>query len=56
MEDAGGIPWVLILSGVVILGLVIAYGILHSRRLSRREKAAQQSATRENFRVDEDSS
>ena len=55
MEDVGGIPWVVILSGIVILGLVIAYGILHSRRLSRRAKAAQQSTTRENFRVDEDS-
>jgi hypothetical protein len=55
MEQAGGIPWVFIYLGIVVLACVLAYGILRSRRLSRAQKAAQQKATHDNFRVDEDS-
>jgi hypothetical protein len=54
MDQAGGIPWVIIHGGIVILALVIAYGIFRSRRLSPRQKAAQQRATHDNFRVDQD--
>lgn len=57
MEDFGGIPWIVAMVGVVVLGLVLAYGVLQNRarRLSAGEKAAQRRTTAENFRVDEDS-
>jgi hypothetical protein len=55
MEEAGGIPWIFIHLGWVVLGAVLVYGIFRSRRLNRREKAAQQNAAHRNFRVDEDS-
>ncbi len=55
MDQTGGIPWVFIYLGIVVLACVLAYGVIRSRRLSRAEKAAQQKATRDNFRVDEDS-
>ncbi len=55
MDESGGIPWVFIHLGWVVLGAALVYGIMRSRRMSRSEKAAQQRATHENFRVDEDS-
>ena len=55
MEEAGGIPWVLIGLGVIVLGAVLAYGLMRSRKITAGEKAAQQRAAHENFRVDEDS-
>lgn len=55
MEDPGGIPWVFIHLGWIVLGAALVYGIMRSRRLNRGEKAAQQRQTRENFRQDEDS-
>lgn len=55
MEDLGGIPWLLIHFGWVALGAVLIYGIVRTRRMSARDRAAQQQATHENFRVDEDS-
>jgi hypothetical protein len=55
MEDGGGIPWIFIHLGWIVLGAALIYGIVRSRRLNAREKAAQQKATHENFRVDEDS-
>jgi hypothetical protein len=54
MEDAGGIPWVFMHLGWVVLGVALIYGIAHSRRLSSRQKAMQQEKVRENFRQDED--
>jgi hypothetical protein len=56
MENTGdGIPWIFIHLGWVVLGLALIYGVLRSRRLSAREKGAQQQAAHRNFRVDEDS-
>jgi hypothetical protein len=55
MDQAGGIPWIFIHLGIVVLACALAYGIFRSRRLSRAQKATQQKATRDNFRVDEDS-
>ena len=55
MDDTGGIPWVFIHLGWVVLALVLVYGMMRSRRLRAGQKAAQQKATRDNFRVDEDS-
>jgi len=54
MDQAGGIPWVIIHIGIVVLGLVMIYGIFRSRRLTPGEKSAQQRAAHENFRRDED--
>ena len=49
-EQIGGIPWVLILIGVVILGLVLAYGVMRNRsKLSPRQKHEQVNAQRENI-------
>lgn len=55
MDETGGIPWIFIHLGWVVLLGVLIYGVIRSRGLSAREKTAQQQATRENFRVDEDS-
>jgi FtsZ-interacting cell division protein ZipA len=55
MEDGGGIPWILIHLGWIVLAAVLIYGIYRSRRINKREKRAQQRATRENFRADDDS-
>lgn len=57
MEDVGGIPWIFVMIGIPVLGLVLAYGIWQNRRrrLTQGEKAAQKRKAFENFRVDEDS-
>jgi uncharacterized integral membrane protein len=54
-DQWGGVPWILVHAGIVVLGIVLVYGILRGRRLSARQKNLQQKKTRENFRVDEDS-
>jgi hypothetical protein len=55
MDDASGIPWIFIHLGWVVLGAALVYGIVRSRRMRPGEKAAQQRAAHDNFRVDEDS-
>jgi hypothetical protein len=38
MDQAGGIPWVIIHIGIVVLGLVMIYGIFRSRLPNTRRK------------------
>lgn len=54
MEEGGGIPWIFIHLGWIVLAAILIYGIYRSRRMNAREKRAQQQATRENFRTDDD--
>jgi len=56
MDDYSGVPWVFIHLGWIVLAAALAYGIWRNRRrrLSGREKAAQQEQVRKNFRRDQD--
>lgn len=54
MEQEGGIPWLFIHLGWIVLAAVLVYGIMRSRNITRREKEAQQRAAHYNFRADKD--
>lgn len=48
--DFSGWPWVVIGIGLALTGLAIFFGMVRARRITPREKAAQQRAAHDNFR------
>ena len=55
MESEGGLGfWALaIVGGPIVLGLIIAYGVLQSRRKSGRSHQLTERTTEQNYRAEE---
>ena len=53
VDTGSKIPVALWLVGAIILGLVMAWGILHNRTRTRAERQLTEQATRENYREEE---
>lgn len=54
MEFLGPYGWLFAtLGGAILLGIVIAYGMVHARRRSIRDRSVADTATREEYAEEE---